>query len=470
MSNGMFISNALKYPTVNQCSWKITITSGNESIEVGYPLTLNFQITRNTLADSNTASFTILNLSPATRNSKFFFKDIFDIPDVKAIKFEAGYDGNLTLVFSGLIQQCYSWRAGTNIETRIDAMEMGFGAVYVEGTYAPNTAKKDVYKDIVAKSGLKLGALGTLNGVYNQEVSFMGRPIEILNEITGGHTFVDCGVIHTIQDNEAIDYGIDILNAKSGLLGTPKRRNSQLVVESIFNPNLMVGQLLQIESETESRFSGTYKLCGISHSGVISATTGGSRKTEITLLYDNIQNSNVNVTGNPEGQSFSVVKGETVVSVGASMYGNSVAEVYKYLQSHKGDISGIAGKKITERISWGEMLRGNTPQEVKKECTEAVLNNCVVIAQRLTDFCNTNFSGRKIQVNSGWRSTTKNLRTEGSADKSQHIYGKAIDCKILGVDMDTMHSKFKVHWKGGVGVYSWGVHVDTRPSNSRWNG
>lgn len=469
INNAMFVSNALKYPSQNQCTWKMTITSGTESIEVGYPLTLNFSIVRNTLADANNATFTILNLSPETRNnSKFFYKDIFDINDIKTIKVEAGYNGNLTLIFEGQILQCYSWRNNTNIETHIEAFERGFGAIFVEGTYSANTKKIDVYKDIVSKSGLKLGAIGTLKGEYKQEVSFMGRPIEVLNEITGGHTFVDCGVIHTIQDNEVIDYGIDVLNSSNGLLGTPKRRGVQLLVDSIFNPNFIVGQMLSVKSETESRFDGTYKLCGIKHNGTISATNAGNRKTELTLLYKTLPNSNVNVTGNIEGQNFSKVKGETVIEVGASIYGNSTTEIYKYLQENKGNFTGIANRKITDRITWGEMLKGNTHEEVQRECTEAVLNNCVVTAERLTSFCNTNFAGKKIKVNSGWRSKTKNQRTEGAVDNSQHIYGKAIDFTILGEDIDTMRSKFKVHWLGGVGVYSWGIHIDTRPYNARW--
>ena len=207
-----------------------------------------------------------------------------------------------------------------------------------------------------------------------------------------------------------------------------------------------------------------------SHSGIISGTTAGERKTELTLLTRNLPNSNYNVTGNPSGQTFSKVKEEKVCPINIT-YGNSVSEVYKYIRDHNGDITGL-NKQITNRISWKEMLLSdkNSNADIMKECTESLLNNCVTIARKLTDFCNTNFSDKLISVHSAWRSVATNRATEGAVDNSRHIFGQAIDFHIVGVDMPTQKSIFNAHWSNHLGIYSWGLHVDLRQGKGRWYG
>lgn len=71
---------------------------------------------------------------------------------------------------------------------------------------------------------------------------------------------------------------------------------------------------------------------------------------------------------------------------------------------------------------------------------------------------------------SGVRCKTHNANVGGVAD-SQHLYGKAADlhssaspAKIAQVAENVMGNA------GGIGIYSWGIHVDSRKTKSRWNG
>lgn len=68
-----------------------------------------------------------------------------------------------------------------------------------------------------------------------------------------------------------------------------------------------------------------------------------------------------------------------------------------------------------------------------------------------------------IHILSGYRSMTTNLKTEGAARNSQHLYGKAVDFRVPGLPAAYLGKLMAWLSQGGVGVYESGgfVHVDT---------
>lgn len=79
---------------------------------------------------------------------------------------------------------------------------------------------------------------------------------------------------------------------------------------------------------------------------------------------------------------------------------------------------------------------------------------------------------KPISVNSGLRCKTHNANV-GGVSNSQHLYGTAadLDCPI-GCTPSQMASIAEeiMGNTGGIGIYSWGIHIDTRSTKSRWNG
>ena len=79
---------------------------------------------------------------------------------------------------------------------------------------------------------------------------------------------------------------------------------------------------------------------------------------------------------------------------------------------------------------------------------------------------------KPISVNSGLRCKTHNANV-GGVSNSQHLYGTAADlgCPI-GCTPSQMASIAEeiMGNTGGIGLYSWGIHVDTRPVKARWKG
>ena len=71
------------------------------------------------------------------------------------------------------------------------------------------------------------------------------------------------------------------------------------------------------------------------------------------------------------------------------------------------------------------------------------------------------------EVISAYRSPKTNsmlrTRSSGVAKKSQHLLGKAIDIRLTGVDLKTLHQAALAMRRGGVGYYPQSnfIHVDT---------
>lgn len=61
---------------------------------------------------------------------------------------------------------------------------------------------------------------------------------------------------------------------------------------------------------------------------------------------------------------------------------------------------------------------------------------------------------------------------QGGVSNSQHLYGKAADITVPGHAPKEVAAYIEtlIPNTGGIGIYSWGVHVDDRETRSRWNG
>lgn len=80
--------------------------------------------------------------------------------------------------------------------------------------------------------------------------------------------------------------------------------------------------------------------------------------------------------------------------------------------------------------------------------------------------------GKPTRVNSGIRCKTHNAKV-GGASNSQHLYGTAADiATISGTTPAKMAAYVEtlMPHSGGIGIYPWGIHVDTRSVKARWNG
>ena len=395
-----------------------------------YPnlLTINLDVNRSTFAASNECHLQIYNLNRSHR--QVMYHDRYRPDKEIYLDIMAGYGQNLSLIFRGKVLQSYSYMQGNDMITDIQALDMGFMTYIKDGkhvnytsmTLEAGTSKNEAIKRIQAdmEEGTQIGALGRIGDEkYQTPVSFLSNSFLALDTITGGHVFVDLGKINVLSNKEVIDVGeVPLINASTGLLGTPMRRDGQLEVDILFEPSYVVGQAVKMETITGvDQFNGIFKIIGIHHSGTISAATCGVLKTRLNLWYGNKLPDTDNADVATE-EYFAKVRGEDVQPMSGFIPQDCQA-VYEWIKKYNSiPTSYIANTTI----KWSDVIKGSDRPSL------AIISNLYQVCTAVQAIAGT---GVKIKVSSGYRNPTNNAAVGGSS-KSLHLEGKAIDVTAIG--------------------------------------
>lgn len=139
-----------------------------------------------------------------------------------------------------------------------------------------------------------------------------------------------------------------------------------------------------------------------------------------------------------------------------------------------GEAPAAAEQEETTGTFWGE-IEYFTREEFRCKCGgkycngypaephEATVRYADAIRKRI---------GKPVPVNSGLRCPTWNS-VQGGVSNSNHIGGGAVDLgKPSGVTSAQMAAIAEevMGSTGGIGIYDWGIHIDSRSTKSRWNG
>lgn len=276
----------------------------DQFIEISAPLTLELQVTRNNLSSANTAHFVLYNLNPDTRN--LIFKDQYDTSKFRAIQLFAGYGGtddtNLARVFNGFIKSACSYREGQNFKTDIEAYD-GYitSNSFTTVTLPAGTSSKDTIKNIMESfENIKQQVIGNnFTDTSKRGLSMVGDPMEMLQQLTNNQVYIDDQKAYAISQDEVVPSEIRLISDESGILNTPRKHETLVEVEMLFEPRLKPSQLLELKSALEPRYNGVYRVTGITHRGTISGAIGGDLKTQIqmvqmknyTVIYDQSTNT-----------------------------------------------------------------------------------------------------------------------------------------------------------------------------------
>jgi hypothetical protein len=263
-------------------------------------LTMEFMVKRDIMASAQTGTFRIRNINKSTRN--VIFKDWFDQGRWPSVKIQAGYVGTpLSTIFNGIGQTIYSYReeGGTDFITEIEGHDYSLVMAnsfsqWTIGSQANPVTQKQVISRLVndlqltaQKYNQTLG-IGTINGFSANRYSYTANDFtwNILQQETNRLAYIDNGKIYAVPNNFVFQGDVTLISSQTGLLGTPRQQQTYLIVEMLFEPGLIPGQQVYLDTE-DSNFTsvkqGTYKVTAVQHSGIISSALNGKCKTIATL-------------------------------------------------------------------------------------------------------------------------------------------------------------------------------------------
>lgn len=260
-----------------------SIGSG-EFIEITNPISIKFTISRQTYSGANSMNLSIYNLGE--RNQKIIFHDTYDTEHIRTIILEAGYDTTgMSLIFIGSMVSAYTTKQGSNIVTKIYALD---GALQTQTAMTSQTFLNYKLKDLItimARSipGLDIGKINVQEEKMSKSVVLWGNTYDLIQKYTDGRAFIDLQKIYVLGDYDVLEGNVPLITSNNGLLGVPERRNASLNVSLIFEPRIIVGQVVQIESKIAPQFDGQYKVTGLTHQAIISDSSLSMATTTLDL-------------------------------------------------------------------------------------------------------------------------------------------------------------------------------------------
>lgn len=273
------------------------IKKGEDPIVVQYPITIEFSVRRENLSQGGEGNFLIMNLGKETRQK--MQKHFNDPPGDAVVKLEAGYGNNLSVIFNGTVRWANSHRpeGSVNFVTQINGFD--YGTVPNNSNDQFTVTGKDASQASVIRRlcgclkivdenlnyvPIPIGAIGTFDETEQTKYSLCGSAWEELKKVSGRRCYIDNGRVYVLNDNDVLEGAEIVVSSDSGLLGTPKIDQNQLIIETIFEPAVRVGGTIKIKSQALEDQNGTYKIISIQHSGTISGAVSGKCKTKIVMM------------------------------------------------------------------------------------------------------------------------------------------------------------------------------------------
>jgi hypothetical protein len=274
-------------------------------IIVNMPFTVNFLIERNDGSEVNKMDIEIYNLSKANRTRIFqdrYYQGAYETsagqPLLNAdgnllytnnIIFECGYGNTLYRAFDGQMFQASSAREGSNIVTRITALQgnIATSSGQINETVQSGETLSSVLRRLIGyMPTLQVGAIGNFDTVFNRPVVLNGNVWELIKQYSENQCYIDNGKVYVLKTSEVLQT-VTTLNDASGLLQTPRRDIGFLQIQTLLESSINVGQQVNVQSSIQPEYNGTYKCIALQHKGTISGAVCGKLSSVFSLLAPN---------------------------------------------------------------------------------------------------------------------------------------------------------------------------------------
>jgi len=229
------------------------------------PIRLVFDATKSIAGGLNKATVRIYNLKPGNRLA--LAKDAEEVRRIP-LSLRVGYNGSLHSIFKGTVHRGSNYRDGPDIVTELECLDGGF--VFLNSFTSRTVKGKDRAID-----GILSDMPNTAAGKITDQANFtrtkvlVGASAKLIDELLNdGETwYIEDEKLYILKDDEVISDYIPVVNARTGLLGTPTREAMKLTAETLMNPAIKIGGLFQLQSRTAPHLDGVYRVETISYSG-----------------------------------------------------------------------------------------------------------------------------------------------------------------------------------------------------------
>lgn len=230
-------------------AYELTIISSTGESRIIKTLKVNFEITKSILSFPNLARISIYNANSETLSllNKKFTKVILN----------AGYAGDLRLLFKGEIRNVFKSKVGTDRVATIYAAdgEQAWQNATFNKTFSENISIKSAVEEVLKT--FKDITIGSIAGVPEVADKLRGQSLSGSSKDILDNFADEYGFTWSIQDEEIIITPIEeplqgdeavLVNAATGMIGSPTITEIGADVTTLLNPRMLPNRAFKIES------------------------------------------------------------------------------------------------------------------------------------------------------------------------------------------------------------------------------
>lgn len=229
--------------------YNLTIVPTDGEARVISDLRVNFEITKSVLSFPNLCKLVIYNPNEETKSAlqKKFTKIILNV----------GYEGDVRLLFKGEVRNVFQMKTGVDrlITVYAGDGERDWQNATFNKTFTENVAISSAIEEVLKT--FKEVTIGTINGLPQVADKLRGQTLsgsskDILDQFADEY-----GFDWSIQDGEVVITPIEsplegdeavLINAATGMLGSPTVTEIGADVSTLLNPRLLPNRAFKIES------------------------------------------------------------------------------------------------------------------------------------------------------------------------------------------------------------------------------
>lgn len=294
---------------IRKCTLIVSDING-EGLDLS-KLRIKFNIKRSDTQTPNIGEFRIYNLERKTalRIQKEFSNVIF----------QAGYESNFGVIFSGNVKQIYMGRE-TGTETYLDIIcgdgDLSYNYAVVNSTIAAGAGQVEQINAAVGSmtqvGGTTKGNIGEFSDVKLPRGKVLyGMARNYLKQVAKNSEktwSIQDGKVQFVPVSSYLPGEVVVLTSKTGMIGTPVQTNEGVNIKCLINPKIRIGTRIKVDNESVANLKidlskalspanipapftddGVYYVLTIEHQG-------DNRGTE---WYSNLTTLNIDVTTNP---------------------------------------------------------------------------------------------------------------------------------------------------------------------------
>ncbi|MDF1593740.1 MAG: hypothetical protein P1P89_19710 [Desulfobacterales bacterium] len=254
----------MSYPRFNR-DFELKIEALGGEITITPPMRIQFQADKSIYGGLNKIQVQLENLEERKRLAL-----VKDAEQNKRIPFQlkVGYEGQLKLMFKGTVHKGSNERQGPDLISKIEGLDGGFDFLNSFTSKTVEGAQKAIDECLADMLNTSKGKITQRSELSRPKV-LVGNTAKLIEDMVGPNEtwYIENEQLYIVKSDEVVERFISLVTAQTGLISTPSRENQQTTFETLMNPAIKIGNLVNLKSQTAPYLDGVYRVETISSQG-----------------------------------------------------------------------------------------------------------------------------------------------------------------------------------------------------------